>query len=87
MEQLMWKIPASDNFLRYMNAIGFTGTIPEFEHVYLGRQLTQDDSNSIAEQVLMNVNNFTTRTNIELEGRIFYFDFLNKMWYVLVDTK
>ena len=84
MVNIMWKIPASAAFLSYMRVAGF-GTLPEFEHAYLGVQLTL--SNSLATKVEVNENDVRFLLNIIVEDRIFYFDTASGNWLVLADKQ
>jgi hypothetical protein len=83
MAKLVWQIPASDEFVRYMVPSAPVTFIPPWEHQYLGHQLTTKDS--LAKQVLLPDNAFVTKNPIMVEGRAFYFQYVSKSWFVLVD--
>ena len=86
MAQLMWKISASPNYIKYLSIVGFTNTLPTFEHKYLGHQLTTKN-NSLATKVSVDENKCRLLFNIVVESRVFYFDSSDNSWLVLVDNK
>ena len=81
MAKLMWKIPASDSFVKYQS--GPVISIPDSEHQYLGHQL--NTKNSLAQQVEMDDNAFINKNPIIVEGRKFYYQYITKSWFVMVD--
>jgi hypothetical protein len=83
MAKLMWQIPASAEFVRSMVPSAPVTFIPPWEHQYLGHQL--NTKGSAATQVLLPDNAFASKNPIVLEGRAFYFQYISKSWFVLVD--
>ena len=81
----MWKVPASDEFVAYLGAVGFTNSVPSYEHEHLGKELTT--KNSLAEKVQVDENTFRLMFNVLLEGRTFYYEFSTNDWYVLPDVR
>ena len=79
----MWRVPASPNYIKYISIIGFSETVPNFEHIYLGKQLTT--KGSLAEQVIVDENRFRIMYNLSIEDRQFYFESSSSSWFVLLD--
>ena len=84
MLQKMWMVPASPEFIKFVEVVGFTGKIPEYEHRYLGHQLTT--KNSLAKKADVEENNVRIMYSTIVEGRKFCYDFSNNTWYVQVDN-
>lgn len=87
MSRLMWKIPASANFLKYLDAVDFPEYMPGFEHRYLGKNLTAAHNRTLATQVDVSENDFIIMSFIYVEGRKFYYRFSDNSWFVAVDGK
>ena len=85
MIRTMWKIPASQAFISYLPIVGFTNPMPQFEHKYLGHQLTNKDS--LANKVQVDENEFRTLLNTTIEGRTFYYESMTNNWFVLSDIQ
>lgn len=83
MAKKMWQIPASNEFLKYLVPSAPVTFIPDWEHQYLGHQLTT--KGSLAQQVLLDDNAFASKNPIVVEGRSFYYQYVSKSWFVLVD--
>ncbi len=80
---LMWTIPASPEFNKRYQMIGFTDPMPLEEHQYLGRELTKKGSSAVKTEIDENLIRFTEHTI--MEGRTFYYQ--NGNWFVKVDIK
>lgn len=80
----MWKVPASLSYIKYVSAVGLQGSVPDFEHVYLGKQLTTKGSH--AEQLDVDENRFRIMYSFIIENRKFYYETSSNSWFVLVDT-
>ena len=86
-KKIMWKIPVSVNFLKYITIAGFPEVMPIFEHEYLGNELTKPLDKSSAIKVEVNQNDFIIMSKVVLEDRDFYHKRSENYWYVLVDPK
>lgn len=83
MAKLMWKIPASKKFLESMGRSSPVTSIPEWEHQYLGHQLTT--RNSLAEKLEVDDTVLANKNPMLVDGRKFYYQYTSKSWFVEVD--
>jgi len=79
----MWKVPASPKFIKDLSIAGVLPTVPEYEQVYLGRQLTRP--NSLAKKVSVDPNTLRFLPVYTLQKRAFYFQASSNEWFVKVD--
>ena len=80
----MFRVPASPSFVQYLAVVNSITIIPQFEHKYLGTHLVTKDS--LASKVEVDENKFRLMSSTQLEGRQFYYDFVENAWFVLQDS-